>query len=200
MSSAIVEWAEASEAERAVGLCNAGRAVRPGRRSRALAGGVRNDNAKGEYYLTDVVALAVAEGRRVAAVEAPMTELRGVNSRAELAEAEAAVQARLRQAAMAGGVDMTAPDTVFLARRHRVRRRRHDRAERRVRPRRDGASRRAKSAPSATSKAARGRRGRHHRPLCAAAARRRGRRRGACRQFRRAEGARRSATAPRPTT
>ncbi len=57
---------------------------------------MRNDNASGEYYLTDVVALAGAEGRRVAAVEAPFEELRGVNSRAELAEAEAVLQGRLR--------------------------------------------------------------------------------------------------------
>jgi bifunctional UDP-N-acetylglucosamine pyrophosphorylase/glucosamine-1-phosphate N-acetyltransferase len=75
---------------------------------------VRNDNAKGEYYLTDVVALARAEGVRVAAFEAPEAELRGINSRAELAEAEAVVQARLRDAAMAAGVTMTDPSSVFL--------------------------------------------------------------------------------------
>jgi len=76
---------------------------------------VRNDNAKGEYYLTDLVALARAAGRRVAAVEAPEAELRGINSRAELAEAEATVQAGLRRAAMEAGVTMTAPETVFLS-------------------------------------------------------------------------------------
>jgi bifunctional UDP-N-acetylglucosamine pyrophosphorylase/glucosamine-1-phosphate N-acetyltransferase len=75
---------------------------------------VRNDNAKREYYLTDVVALARSEGVRVAAVEAPYDELRGINSRAELAEAEAMVQFRLRQAAMAGGATLTDPATVFL--------------------------------------------------------------------------------------
>jgi bifunctional UDP-N-acetylglucosamine pyrophosphorylase / glucosamine-1-phosphate N-acetyltransferase len=62
-----------------------------------------------------VVASARAEGRRVAAEEAPEAELRGVNSRAELAEAEAAAQAALRAAAMAGGATLTAPETVFLS-------------------------------------------------------------------------------------
>jgi len=110
----IVEWADATPAEREVGLCNAGvlcasaadllrwlRQVRP--------------SPKGEFYLTDCVALARSEGRRVAAVEAPSDELRGVNSRAELAEAEATVQGWLRRAAMDGGATLTAPETVFLS-------------------------------------------------------------------------------------
>jgi bifunctional UDP-N-acetylglucosamine pyrophosphorylase / glucosamine-1-phosphate N-acetyltransferase len=113
--TAIVEWAEATEAERAVALCNAGVFCAPGPDLARWLASVGNANAKGEYYLTDVVALAVAEGRRVVAVEADYGELRGVNSRAELAEAEAAVQSRLRQAAMAGGATLTAPDTIFLS-------------------------------------------------------------------------------------
>jgi bifunctional UDP-N-acetylglucosamine pyrophosphorylase / glucosamine-1-phosphate N-acetyltransferase len=113
--TAIIEWAEASETERAVGLCNAGVFCAPGPDLARWLASVGNANAKGEYYLTDVVALAVAEGRRVVAVEADYGELRGVNSRAELAEAEAAVQSRLRQAAMAGGATLTAPDTIFLS-------------------------------------------------------------------------------------
>ena len=109
----IVEWADASEVERGVGLCNAGvfcapagdlvrwlRAVRP--------------SAKGEHYLTDCVAEAVADGRRVVAVEADEAETRGVNSRVELAEAEATVQGWLRRAAMEGGATLVAPDTVTL--------------------------------------------------------------------------------------
>ena len=111
----IVEWADATEAERAIGLCNAGvlcaAATDLGRWLRA----VRNDNSKGEYYLTDVVTIARAEGARVVAVEAPEAELRGVNSRAELAVAEATVQGWLRDAAMAGGATLTAPHTVFLS-------------------------------------------------------------------------------------
>ncbi len=112
--TAIVEWADASPAERAVTLCNAGVFCAAGPDLARWLAAVRNDNAKGEYYLTDVVALAVAEGRRVVAVEADYAELRGVNSRAELAEAEAAVQARLRAAALDGGATLTAPETVFL--------------------------------------------------------------------------------------
>ncbi len=111
----IVEAAEADAAERAVGLCNAGVMCAPGPDLLRWLRAVRNDNAKGEYYLTDVVALANAEGARVAAVQAPFAELRGINSRAELAEAEAALQQRLRAAAMAGGVTMVAPETVFLS-------------------------------------------------------------------------------------
>jgi bifunctional UDP-N-acetylglucosamine pyrophosphorylase/glucosamine-1-phosphate N-acetyltransferase len=111
----IVEWADATEAERACGLCNAGvLCASAGDMARWLRA-VRPDNAAGEYYLTDVVALARADGRVVAAVEADYAELRGINSRAELAQAEAAVQSRLRGAAMAAGVTLIAPETVFLA-------------------------------------------------------------------------------------
>jgi len=110
----IVEWADATEAERAVGLCNAGALCADagdfGRWLRA----VQPSAAKGEYYLTDCVALARTEGARVVAVEAPEAELRGVNSRAELAEAEATVQGWLRRAAMDGGTTLQAPHTVFL--------------------------------------------------------------------------------------
>jgi bifunctional UDP-N-acetylglucosamine pyrophosphorylase/glucosamine-1-phosphate N-acetyltransferase len=110
----IVEWADADDAERAVTLCNAGVFCAAGPDLARWLSAVRPNNAKGEFYLTDAVALAVAEGQRVVAVEADYAELRGVNSRAELAEAEAAVQARLRLAAMEAGVTLTAPETVFL--------------------------------------------------------------------------------------
>jgi bifunctional UDP-N-acetylglucosamine pyrophosphorylase/glucosamine-1-phosphate N-acetyltransferase len=111
----IVEWADATETERAIGLCNAGVVcAASGDMARWLAA-VGNDNAKGEYYLTDLVALARAEGKRVHAVEAPEAELRGINSRAELAAAEATLQARLRAAALDAGVTMLAPETVFLS-------------------------------------------------------------------------------------
>ena len=110
----IVEWQDASAAERAEQLCNAGVLCGPGREMARWLHDVRNDNAKGEYYLTDVVALARSEGVRVAAVEAPYDELRGINSRAELAEAEAAVQHRLRRAAMNAGATLTDPASVFL--------------------------------------------------------------------------------------
>ena len=111
----VVEWADASEAERAVPLCNAGGlCARAGDMARWLAA-IRNDNAKGEYYLTDVVALARAADVRVAAFEAPAAELAGINSRAELAAAEAAVQQRLRAAAMEAGASMLDPSSVFLS-------------------------------------------------------------------------------------
>lgn len=111
----IVEWADATEAEREVGLCNAGVVCAPAAELFALLRQVRNDNAKGEYYLTDIVALAVAAGKRVVAVESPEAELRGINSRAELAGAEAEAQQAMRAAAMAGGATLIQPESVVLS-------------------------------------------------------------------------------------
>jgi bifunctional UDP-N-acetylglucosamine pyrophosphorylase/glucosamine-1-phosphate N-acetyltransferase len=111
----IVEWADATAAERAIDLCNAGVLCAPGPRMLAWLRRVGCDNARGEYYLTDVVALARADDERVAAVEGAAAELHGINSRAELAAAEAFVQDGLRAAAMAGGATLTAPQTVFLS-------------------------------------------------------------------------------------
>ncbi len=111
----IVEWADANEAERAETLCNAGVFAADAGDLRRWLETLTPDNAKGELYLTDIVGRAVAEGAAVAAIEAPEAECRGINSRAELASAEATLQARLRAAAMAAGVTMVAPETVFLA-------------------------------------------------------------------------------------
>jgi bifunctional UDP-N-acetylglucosamine pyrophosphorylase/glucosamine-1-phosphate N-acetyltransferase len=111
----IVEYADASPGERAIGLCNAGVLCAGAADFARWLRAVRADNSKGEYYLTDVVAIARAEGVRVMAVEAPEAELRGVNSRAELAAAEATMQTWLRAAAMESGVTLTAPETVFFA-------------------------------------------------------------------------------------
>ncbi len=111
----VVEWADATAAERAETLCNAGVLCAAAADMARWLRAVRNDNAKSEYYLTDLVALARADGARVVAVEAPAEELRGVNSRTELAEAEAAVQGWLRLAAMDAGATLVAPETVFLA-------------------------------------------------------------------------------------
>jgi bifunctional UDP-N-acetylglucosamine pyrophosphorylase / glucosamine-1-phosphate N-acetyltransferase len=110
----IVEWADGSSAERQERLCNAGVFCGPARDMARWLRDVGNDNTKGEYYLTDIVSLARSEGTRVVAVEAPHDELRGVNSRTELAEAEAVVQNRLRQAAMEAGVTLIDPASVFL--------------------------------------------------------------------------------------
>ena len=111
----VVEWADATEAERAVTLCNAGVVCAPAADLFRWLRAVRADNAKGEYYLTDVVALAAAEGARVVAVEAPEAELRGINSRAELAGAEAEMQRALRRAAMDGGATLIQPDSVVFS-------------------------------------------------------------------------------------
>jgi len=110
----IVEWADATPEERAIDLCNAGVLCADADTFRTWLKAVKNENAKGEYYLTDVVDLAVADSVRVRAVEAAEDELRGINSRVELAEAEAALQNRLRTKAMENGVTLVAPETVFL--------------------------------------------------------------------------------------
>jgi bifunctional UDP-N-acetylglucosamine pyrophosphorylase/glucosamine-1-phosphate N-acetyltransferase len=111
----IVEWADATEAERAIPLCNAGALCGPAAKMLPWLRAITPDNAKGEFYLTDLVRLAVQSNDLVIAVEAPEAELRGINSRAELAEAEAALQTRLRLAAMESGATLIAPETVFFA-------------------------------------------------------------------------------------
>ena len=111
----IVEWADASVEQRSIGLCNAGVLCAEASRFAGWLAQVRDDNANHEYYLTDVVALAASEGATVRYVEAPEEELRGINSRAELAEAEAIVQRRLRLRAMENGATLVAPETVFFS-------------------------------------------------------------------------------------
>ena len=111
----IVEAADASAEERGVDFCNSGVLCCDVERLGGWLDRLRNDNAKTEYYLTDVVALAVADGLACAAVEGDATELLGVNSRAELAQAEAFAQTRLRAAVMAEGATLVAPETVFLS-------------------------------------------------------------------------------------
>ncbi|WP_339333845.1 NTP transferase domain-containing protein, partial [uncultured Maricaulis sp.] len=111
----IVEFKDANEAERAVGLVNSGVLAAPAALLFDLLGEVRNDNANGEYYLTDVVGLARDRGLRAAVVIADADEVLGVNSRADLAAAEAAFQTRMRARMMAGGVTLVAPETVFFA-------------------------------------------------------------------------------------
>lgn len=112
---AIREEKDASEDERRVSLCNAGLMALSGAHALDLLTRIGNDNAGGEYYLTDAVAVAVADGRSVAVVPVDEAEARGVNDRAQLAGAEAAVQARLRRAVQLGGATLVAPETVFLS-------------------------------------------------------------------------------------
>ena len=111
----IVEYADASPDERGVGLCNAGVLCAGAEQMKRWLRSVKNNNAAGEYYLTDLVALARADGCEVRAVEAPADELAGVNSRNELARAEAVLQGWMREEAMAAGVTMTDPASVFLS-------------------------------------------------------------------------------------
>ncbi|MEM6482031.1 MAG: bifunctional UDP-N-acetylglucosamine diphosphorylase/glucosamine-1-phosphate N-acetyltransferase GlmU [Pseudomonadota bacterium] len=111
----IVEYKEADAATRAITFCNSGIMVAPARLLFALIDALCPDNAAGEYYLTDVIERARAEGLSVTAVSCSEDETLGVNSRAELAQAEAIFQHRARAAAMAAGVTMTAPDTVYLS-------------------------------------------------------------------------------------
>ncbi|MDQ2091478.1 bifunctional UDP-N-acetylglucosamine diphosphorylase/glucosamine-1-phosphate N-acetyltransferase GlmU [Marimonas arenosa] len=112
---AIVEHADASIEERAINLCNSGVVCASNETLFGLLEGVSNDNASGEYYLTDIVAIARARGLSATAVTCDETETLGVNSRAQLAEAEVAFQARTRAEALDNGVTMQAPDTVFFA-------------------------------------------------------------------------------------
>lgn len=111
----IVEDRDASAAEKSVDLCNSGVMAVDGTRLFDLVGRVGNDNAKGEYYLTDIVALARSEGRECAVIEAPAEELMGIDSRAGLAQAEAVFQARMRARAMEGGATLQDPETVWFS-------------------------------------------------------------------------------------
>jgi len=112
----IVEFKDASEAELAVTLCNSGVIACDSATLFDLLAQVGNDNASGEYYLTDIIGLARTRGLTATAVTCDEAETLGVNSRAQLAEAEAAFQARARALLMEDGVTLQAPDTVFLAR------------------------------------------------------------------------------------
>jgi len=113
--SRIVEHKDATAPERAVGLCNSGVLAAPAELLFELLSRVGNDNAKGEYYLTDIVRLARAAGHQASVVTASADEVLGVNSRADLAQAEGAFQSRRREEAMAAGVTLTAPETVFFS-------------------------------------------------------------------------------------
>lgn len=112
---AIVEARDATPDQLRITTCNAGVMLGDCALMCRLAARLTAANAQGEYYLTDLVALARAEGHAVAAVLCPADETLGINTRAELAAAEAVFQARARAAAMAGGATLVAPDTVFLS-------------------------------------------------------------------------------------
>jgi len=111
----IVEEKDATESQREINLCNAGLMAIDGRHALSLLKRINNRNVKKEFYLTDIVALARSEGLITQVVIADEVEVLGVNDRLQLAQAEAVAQSRLRRRAMAQGVTMIAPETVFLA-------------------------------------------------------------------------------------
>ncbi len=112
---AVREEKEASAAERAIRLCNAGIMALAGKHAVALLERIKDDNAKREFYLTDAVGIAVEQGLAATVREAPEEEVMGVNDKKQLAEAEAALQTRLRAQAQAAGATLIAPETVFLS-------------------------------------------------------------------------------------
>ncbi|MGD9863482.1 MAG: bifunctional UDP-N-acetylglucosamine diphosphorylase/glucosamine-1-phosphate N-acetyltransferase GlmU [Pseudodonghicola sp.] len=111
----IVEFKDATDEERAISFCNSGLMTCDAPTLFDLIAAVGNDNASGEYYLTDVVELARARGLSVTAVACDESETLGINSRADLAAAEAVFQARARAELLEIGVTLTAPETVHLA-------------------------------------------------------------------------------------
>lgn len=111
----IVEAKEATPEELAVKVCNAGMMAADRRRMFDWLSKVTNDNAKGEYYLTDTVKIAVAEGALVRASLAPESSVMGADTAMQLSQAEAIFQQRRRAHFLAEGVQMLAPDTVHFS-------------------------------------------------------------------------------------
>ncbi|MCW3836261.1 bifunctional UDP-N-acetylglucosamine diphosphorylase/glucosamine-1-phosphate N-acetyltransferase GlmU [Sphingomonas canadensis] len=111
----MVEYKDATPVQRAERLCNSGVTAVRARDLWPLLERVGNDNAAGEYYLPDIVTLATRDGLRSVVIEAPEAEVMGINSRAELADAELAWQRARRTAAMADGASLIAPETVWFA-------------------------------------------------------------------------------------
>ncbi len=112
----IVEYKDASETERLITLCNSGVVACDAKLLFDLIDAVDNKNASGEYYLTDIIGIARSRGLKATAVTCDEAETLGINSRKDLAAAEAAFQERERADLMENGVTLVAPETVFLAR------------------------------------------------------------------------------------
>ena len=112
---AIREEKDATDSERAITWCNSGLMAINGHKALDLLSRIGNSNAKGEYYLTDLVEIARSQGGKAVAVDAPESELTGCNNRAELAAIERLWQERRRHELMISGVTMIAPETVFLS-------------------------------------------------------------------------------------
>jgi bifunctional UDP-N-acetylglucosamine pyrophosphorylase/glucosamine-1-phosphate N-acetyltransferase len=112
---AIREEKDANAAERAIGFCNGGLMALSGQHALAILDKIGNANAKREYYLTDAVAISREMGLKAVAIETAEDDVRGINTKAQLAETEAVLQGRLRAQAMENGVTLVAPETVFLS-------------------------------------------------------------------------------------
>jgi bifunctional UDP-N-acetylglucosamine pyrophosphorylase / glucosamine-1-phosphate N-acetyltransferase len=112
---AIREEADASAAERAIALCNGGLMALAGSSALAILQRIGDHNRKREFYLTDAVEIARGMKLRAVAVEVEEDDVRGINTKSQLAEAEAVAQQRLRKAALDSGVTLIAPETVFLS-------------------------------------------------------------------------------------
>lgn len=112
---AIREDKDATAEERKITLCNGGLMALAGASALKIIDRIGNDNAKGEYYLTDAVAIARELGLKATVIETDEDDVRGINTKAQLAEAETVLQQRLRAAAMEAGVTLIAPETVFLS-------------------------------------------------------------------------------------
>jgi bifunctional UDP-N-acetylglucosamine pyrophosphorylase / glucosamine-1-phosphate N-acetyltransferase len=112
---AIREEADANASERAISLCNAGMMALAGKSALSILERIGNANRKGEFYLTDAVEVARGMKLSAVAVEVEEDDVRGINTKKELAEAEAVAQQRLRKAALDAGVTLIAPETVFLS-------------------------------------------------------------------------------------
>lgn len=110
----IVEFKEADEAQRQIGLCNSGVMAIDGEKLAEFLPKIGNNNAKLEYYLTDLVGISRVFGANCRVIEAPESEVLGVNSRDQLAAAEAVMQSRLRHRAMVSGVTLHLPETVYF--------------------------------------------------------------------------------------
>jgi len=111
---AIREEADADASERAVALCNGGIMAMAGETALAILDRIGDQNRKHEFYLTDAIEIARGMKLRAVAVEVEEDDMRGINSKKQLAEAEAIAQQRLRQAALNAGVTLVAPETVYL--------------------------------------------------------------------------------------
>jgi bifunctional UDP-N-acetylglucosamine pyrophosphorylase/glucosamine-1-phosphate N-acetyltransferase len=112
---AIREELDASAIERQTDICNAGIMAFPGADALPVLEAIGCRNRKSEFYLTDAVGIVRTRGGKVVVVNAEENEVRGVNTKMQLAETEAALQQRLRKAAMEAGVTLVAPETVFLS-------------------------------------------------------------------------------------